>query len=87
MNRLPLGVLQNLRNGGFISAKEASYKVGLSVWTLYRYVNSKKVEGTKVGTKYFIKKKSLINYLGRRFCEKCGLVDEKVVSTKEEEVY
>lgn len=49
---------------GYLSAAAAGKKVGKARYTIQRWVETGKVEGTKVGDRIFVNFESLKKYLG-----------------------
>ena len=58
---------------GFISASYASKKLGVHVTTLYRWIDSGKLEGCRIGGRRFVKHEALKEYIGQDISKAIGL--------------
>lgn len=57
----------------FITVREASRRTGRSRYTIYNWLDTKKVEGIRVGRARYIRIASLIEFIGEEAAEICGL--------------
>lgn len=59
---------------GYVTAREASELLGRHITSVYRMVQTKTVEGLHIGRSWYVKRASLISYLGPDAARALGLV-------------
>lgn len=65
-----------MRQEGYLSAAEAAESSGVAVTTVHRWLSQGKVEGTQVGSYWYVSKDSLVEYLGPIASRAAGLSTE-----------
>jgi excisionase family DNA binding protein len=65
-----------LKDKGFVPAAEAARRTGVTVYTIYRWVNDKKIDGFQVATHWFVSLASLVKHLGPKAAEALGIADK-----------
>jgi hypothetical protein len=59
---------------GLLPATQMAARVGVSVFTIYRWVNEEKVKGMKMQGHWYVDRNSMIEYLGLEAANMLGLL-------------
>jgi len=70
---LPGKMTETMRSRGYIPASEAAGRIGVTVYSLYRWIEAGKVEGERVGSHWYVKADSIAACLGPHAAELLGL--------------
>ncbi len=62
---------------GYLPAAAAAEKAGVTVYTIYRWIKTGKIEATKVADRWYVKVSSLAAELGPVCARAAGLLPEK----------
>lgn len=65
-----------MRSRGYITAREASEKMGMDIASIYRWLETGEVDGVKVGVKRYVSKASLVKKLGIKVAVIFGIITE-----------
>lgn len=61
---MPRKQVEEMRAAGWISASDAATLAGVTIYSIYRWINQGKVDGKKLGDFWYISEESLKNRLG-----------------------
>ena len=58
------GLKEAMRQQGFITAAEAAKVAGMSIYSIYNWLNSGKIDGKRIARHWFVRVESLEAYVG-----------------------
>lgn len=63
-----------MKNAGYITASEAARAAGVTIQTIYKWIESGKVKGTKSADHWYVDAGSLVEYIGPIAAMAAGLM-------------
>lgn len=57
-------MIEKMRAAGYVAASDAAKALGVTVFTLYRWAEARKVIGMKITGRWYFERQSLVDYVG-----------------------